>query len=412
MKLSTKELLEIAENDSTEPAALKEIWYSSRSPKVRKAVAANPNASPDVLKAAARLYMEEVVTNPGFEMLRLFDEDPWIKRIGEIYDNPASFFGRGRYLAYRTSELETLGRAALISPNCDTYSLSNLMVYMPVASIKRVIKNEALKSSIKEKISSAYLDGICLFDLEGLFKSWDAKLISTIELASYIKKSGSISTMSCRKSVYVKAFRELNREYLEGKTSDSMEAIISIMLMSRSSCFRWITYDLEDAHLPVIAEAFKISKKLYKRNKASKERFGTSYARAAAKELAGLITMLTWDKKPYIERFTGLQDFYETINKLELPPHEWGNSKHCWPTVSLDAELCRELDKLPMATKAFYARSMSLGGWFHMTKSEPKAKIAEEVNQWLYERGGVENLLYNKISLKKIIALDDSVVIP
>ena len=156
MKISNKELLKIATDSDTDSEALLHIWITSRSVKVRKAVAANPNASAEVLKAAARLYMEEVLTNPGFEVLRLFDDDPWIKRIGDIYENPSKFFSNSRYIAYRTQEMEEFGRAALISPKADGVSISNLICYMPVGSLKRILKSEEIKQRIKSAIVEGY----------------------------------------------------------------------------------------------------------------------------------------------------------------------------------------------------------------------------------------------------------------
>ncbi len=87
-KISNKELLEIAQNESTTPEQLSKIWITSKSIKVRKAVASNPNADALTLRAAARLYLEEVLDNPAFEMLKLFDDNEWVQKIGEIHENP------------------------------------------------------------------------------------------------------------------------------------------------------------------------------------------------------------------------------------------------------------------------------------------------------------------------------------
>lgn len=416
MKISSKELMKIASDSETTPDELLMIWSQSLSPKVRKAVASNPNASCQVLKAAARLYMEEVLTNPGFEMLKLFDDDPWIRKIGEIYDNPARFFGSSRYIAYRTQEMEQFGRAALISPNIDEACISNLVCYMPVNSIKRVIKNSTIRKRIKSIVVESYNNNVLLMDLEGLFKLWDAELICTLELASFIKKTGAISSMSCRKSVYLKTFRKLNKEYLQDKTSDSLEALKYILIASRGNCFNWISYEIEQDHLPIIAEAMQLVKKIQKKLKTD----GTSKPRPAAKthcsqamkELAGLIVTLGWAYRPYEDRAAGLIEFYNLVNKFQLPPYEWGSSKKIWPAIRLENELCEALNKLPIQVKAFYVRSMCLGEWFYISRSEIKSNIVEEVNQWLYDRGGIENVLYTSISTKKIIALSENVVIP
>ncbi len=132
----------------------------------------------------------------------------------------------------------------------------------------------------------------------------------------------------------------------------------------------------------------------------------------AIKELSGLVVKLTWDTQSFQDRYLYLKEFYDLVNRLGLAHHEWGNSKQTWPPVKIDYKAALELDKLPIQVKAFYARNKCFGEWFHLTRSETKSKIVEEVNDWLYETGGVENLLYNKVSIKKIIALDESIVIP
>ena len=46
-----------------------------------------------------------------------------------------------------------------------------------------------------------------------------------------------------------------------------------------------------------------------------------------------------------------------------------------------------------------------------MSRASVKFQIVEEVNDWLYEQGGFDNILYKDISLKKLIALTDDVYI-
>ena len=115
-KISNKELLEIAQNESTTPEQLSKIWITSKSIKVRKAVASNPNADALTLRAAARLYLEEVLDNPAFEMLKLFDDNEWIQKLGEIYENPERWANGIGYYSRSTGQLEPFARAALLSP--------------------------------------------------------------------------------------------------------------------------------------------------------------------------------------------------------------------------------------------------------------------------------------------------------
>lgn len=412
MKLSTKTLLPIAESAETTAEELRSIWVNSRSPKVRKAIASNPNASPEVLKYAARLYIEEVLTNPGFEMLKLFDDDPWIKKVSEIYENPFEYFGRSIYIGYRTHDIDLLGRVALLSPKCDGATLANLLHNMPTSAIQRLIKNKGTKKKLKDIIEESYRTGVIFFDMESLFNAWDTGIIGTLELAEYISKTGAICSMSCRKRVYLKIIRKLNKEFSEDRTYESSRALINILLFSRSICINWFSYEMTQDNLLIAAEALKAAKKLYKKIKADGSAHRMSPCVTAIKELSGLVVKLTWDTQSFQDRYLYLKEFYDLVNRLGLAHHEWGNSKQTWPPVKIDYETALELDKLPIQVKAFYARNKCFGEWFHLTRSETKSKIVEEVNDWLYETGGVENLLYNKVSIKKIIALDESIVIP
>ena len=68
-------LLSEAQNPNTSPERLREIWDTTKSTRVRKAVASSPNADTKTMSMAARLYIKEVIANPSFEVMNLFDED-------------------------------------------------------------------------------------------------------------------------------------------------------------------------------------------------------------------------------------------------------------------------------------------------------------------------------------------------
>ena len=114
-KSNLNALLERAQDESVTEEELQLIWYGTKSVKIRKAIASNPNAGPSVLRMAARLYLEEVLENPGFEMLKLFDSDPWITKITEAYEDPNYFFVKyGKYTSIGING-DLFTRAVLLS---------------------------------------------------------------------------------------------------------------------------------------------------------------------------------------------------------------------------------------------------------------------------------------------------------
>jgi hypothetical protein len=184
-----------------------------------------------------------------------------------------------------------------------------------------------------------------------------------------------------------------------------------ILLFSRSSCFRWIEYNLSEDHLPVIAEALKAAIALEKRDLSLKNRTSPNI-KSSLKDISGLFTYVAWHSVPYGDRKNNLTKFYYLVNKYNLSHHQWGNFKRCWPAIRFESDFCKELESLPMSAQAFYARAGCVGDWVLMGADSAKLRLVENVNEWLYKSGGVGNLLYNQVSLKKIIALTDNVVIP
>lgn len=414
-KINNKELLKIAQNTETTPEELWKVWHNSKSIKVRKAVASNPNADHTVLRAAARLYIEEVLENPGFEMLRLFDDDPWIVKLGEAYDNPLEYVRKNRFVGFysSTGHMDFL-RAALISPKCDAGTISFALEAMPATQLKRIFKNELTKARVAKTMADTYESNAVMFGMEGIFKAWMSDLIDTETLYHYIAVSGSISSMSCRKSVYTKVFRTLLNTYDSTEDDSAARALSTILIVSRSTCINWIKYFISEKHLEIIANSVKIAKATLKRwDKYSNNgaRGVRSYANSSVKCLTGIIAEILWDRWDYDNKAKRLGLVYKKICQIGLENHEWGDSKHTsWPMI-LNRELCECLDKEDIRIKAFYARAGCLGKWFNVMNSDVKYRILNEANEWLYGRGGVENIIFNSISLKKIISISDDVFI-
>lgn len=402
-KISNKELLEIAQDESTTPEQLSKIWDTSRSVKVRKAIASNPNANAFTLRAAARLYLEEVLENPAFEMLKLFDEDSWIKKIGEIHENPETWVNGVGYYSRSTGQLEPFARAALLSPQLNPYSMVSILEFLSVSSLTRAFKNSKTRENSREMIFEFAGD----FTMEALFKAYNGGLYNEEELYQCLRRMASIGSMSCRKSTYTRTIKSILKEY-EEKPEEVGPTLSIILLASRASCIDWVKYYFTTKHLNAIAATIKAAKKLFKKSHGKPP---SSSSKTNIRVISSIVTGLLWEPLDFEQRKKNLGNFYKSICKLGLESHEWGDSKKTWGAVVLTNELCESLKNEDIKVKAFYVKNKCLGNWFHVQKSSTKFEIVEEVNQWLYERGGIENVLYKQIDLKKIISISPDVVI-
>lgn len=402
-KISNKELLEIAQNESTTPEQLSKIWDTSRSVKVRKAIASNPNANAFTLRAAARLYLEEVLENPAFEMLKLFDEDSWIKKIGEIHENPETWVNGVGYYSRSTGQLEPFARAALLSPQLNPYSMVSILEFLSVSSLTRAFKNSKTRENSRKMIFEFAGD----FTMEALFKAYNSGLYNEEELYQCLRRMASIGSMSCRKSTYTRTIKTLLKEY-EEKPEEVSPTLSIVLLASRASCVDWVKYHFTTKHLNAIATTIKAAKKLFKKSHGKPP---SSSSKTNIRVISSIVTGLLWEPLDFEGRKKNLGNFYKAICKLGLENHEWGDSKKTWGAVVLTNELCESLKNEDIRVKVFYVKNKCLGNWFHVQKSSTKFEIVEEVNQWLYERGGIENVLYKQIDLKKIISISPDVVI-
>ena len=414
VKITNKELLEIAQDESTTTGQLNEIWHTSQSIKVRKAVASNPNAGELTLRAAARLYMEEVLENPAFELLELFGDDNWIKSISKIYHSPESWVTESRYFYRNDVRSEAFAKAALISPHCSIVVLSAALEFLSVTSLKRTFKHPTTKSKATKLLVDTMREGVGRLTLEAVLKAYNSELVSAEELFYQLKIITIVGSLSCRKSTYTKAFKNLLGK-AETDTPGADDSICAILISSRSSCINWVELDIKKRHLETISKALNIGVELEKKivGKSGNNNFkpALSGVRASIKTLAAIISRCIWGTMNFEERKAGLEYFCSYVSNLGLKDFEWGNSKRNYSPVQLNQELAFELNKETIEVKMFYAKNKSLGNWFHMQKSDVKFLILEEVNQYLYDVGGIDKLLYRDINLKKIISISDDVLI-
>lgn len=395
-KISNKELLKIAQSESTTPEQLSKIWTTSRSIKVRKAVASNPNASALTLRAAARLYLEEVLDNPAFQLLRLFDDNEWVQKIGEIYENPEKWEGWAFGYSYGAGgrQFEAFGKAALLSPRLSSHAMSAIMELLPVSSLTRAFKYHKTRENSRKIVFGCTND----FTIEALFKVYNCGLCNEKELFQCLKGMCFVGSLSCRKSTYTRAMKSLLKEY-EDKPEEAGPTISIVLLSSRASCIGWVKPLFNESHLPIVASAILAAKKILNKNISA----ASSSAKAGAniRVISSIVTELLWGTLDFEEKKKNLGSFYKRICQLGLENHGWGDFKFTCHPLMLSGEIENELMKKDIRVKTFFVKNYCLGRLFCVQRSDSMYRLLEEVNSWLYEQGGIENTLYRFVPLNK-----------
>lgn len=132
---------------------LKEAWDATKSTRVRKAVASNPNCDSATMCMAARLYLREVIANPSFELLNLFDEDKFVKRIYDAYSDPQLFYGQRDLLSIRNTggDRVNTARALLVSPQLRSAKiLQDICATLTGAEFSRELKDADVFDNVRE----------------------------------------------------------------------------------------------------------------------------------------------------------------------------------------------------------------------------------------------------------------------
>lgn len=151
-------LYKIATDPSSTQKQLKEVWKETKSVKVRKAVASNLNCDPDTLRMAARLYLKEVIENPSFEMLKLFDQDPFISKLFDAFEAPDSYANKNKskfssYSASKGSDETLLARAMLLSPKLASHNTVRAIYNtLGITEIKRELKDEEVRKRLRKVV--------------------------------------------------------------------------------------------------------------------------------------------------------------------------------------------------------------------------------------------------------------------
>jgi hypothetical protein len=155
MSKNKKEVLqsfyEEAISDETSVDRLEYIWNNTTSVRIRKAIASNPASSVKLLKEAARLYLEEVLSNASFELLAEFTTaDEWVNEVYLARTNPRQFLLKTP--TYKLTKKSDLCLAALYNENIDTQSLFDISNFASIEVLRRAAKNPRVKEGVNRQI--------------------------------------------------------------------------------------------------------------------------------------------------------------------------------------------------------------------------------------------------------------------
>ncbi len=401
-------LLEKAQDESVTETQLFEIWHITKSIKIRKAIASNPNAGPSILRMAARLYLEEVLENPGFEMLKLFDSDPWITKITEAYEDPNYFFVKyGKYTSIGING-DLFTRAVLLSKKLTPEALNCCLCYGSRTALDRALKNKTVFSNIQMLVRQTFTSDQNVYmpyEIEGLLCLHKRGVITDQDLSTASAKFG-MASVSAKKRVYNDFFNTMVSRYASEKNEDKKNFFVSlfarILIISRSHTLGWIdpysTATSREVFIDFIAKVFK------KVTLVTGDKYLTSDHRRA---LSGILCYYVRSKfnssKQEASDFQAVHDFFESYDITEaiISNRPGLNFRHSgW---------MKEIDKCPIEVKSFLVRSESLGSWVPVTDSDGRYKIFNEVNEHIFEKSGIsKKLLFRECSLRKIISINDS----
>lgn len=145
-------LLTEASNPETKISRLAEIWETTKSSRVRKAISLNPSCDAKLLAKASRLYIKEVLGNPSIEIMGLFAADKFTKMLYDAYTDPATFCTNHNLLSIKNTNGNriNIARALLVSPELRGQSiLQSVCATLSGLEFSREIKDPVVRDNVK-----------------------------------------------------------------------------------------------------------------------------------------------------------------------------------------------------------------------------------------------------------------------
>jgi hypothetical protein len=210
-----EELYTVATDPGSGAKKLLWAWGQTKSSRVRKAIASNPNSDSKILAMAARLYIKEVINNPSLELINLFNEDKFVKEIYEAYMDPRKYTRTNSI--YQFNEKKNIARSILVSPNLRTYEpLSSVISFINQTDFTRELKDPVVKENIQRVVKSN-LDLINL-PTAIFFMKCDVIDINDFESSLDQRMPESRSSNWVGRSTYCKFFSKLAENFCTYET--------------------------------------------------------------------------------------------------------------------------------------------------------------------------------------------------
>ena len=407
-----KEDLRLALDESTSEKALHKIWGTSRSVKVRKAVASNPNAGPKLLREAARLYLEEVLGNPGFAMLELFDDDPWLMRVSAAYNDPWDFLivQRNSIGYSRALPNDHFGWAVLLSPKLEAECLDRCLQFMSKAAFRRAVKNPRILEKVRDLYHQALKSTKTWpFSVESIITLSNEKVIGLEDVFLGLSNYGQ-GSVSAPKSVFIKYLKNLHEVYIsDASRKDFIPRLLGkLLLVSRSHTMQWIWNSFtNDEILCYAGELYAAAMQHMVNAVGSKITLVHDNLRA----VGSIVTQFL--KAKFISRDSATaQSFTDAYNFVKAYGLETQKFSRFGLMLS-DRTYLAELDKCDITVKEFFCKAGCLGNWASATGSDVKYKILNEVNDYVHSKNGVDPqlLLFDKCSVRKVVSISEDTYI-
>ena len=201
--LSVDDLYKVAIDPNTNQEDLRDAWNLTKSTRVRKAIASNPNCDSNTMCMAARLYLKEVIANPSFEMLKLFNEDKFVKQIYDSYTDPQTFYKDSKLHSIRNvnGNRVNTARALLVSPHLRSSKiLRDICTTLSGAEFGRELKDR----DVFDNVRTIVLGNLGDFSLVSLMFLMHHNLINIAEFDRALSLSSGPSQYYISKGAYVK----------------------------------------------------------------------------------------------------------------------------------------------------------------------------------------------------------------